>query len=143
MIGQAKDTHRKFYTILCRPHYGTEGVVGEKVKDLEASDIEDLKGELTHRTVLLSWNPLEFQFYCQLDCKRTSRTATWGAEMEDLLVMLGVLLLLAACCGLPILLLRPVRLCNRNRNRPEEISSAQQERMHGINDSDRPTLDRR
>ena len=63
--------------------------------------------------------------------------------MEDLLVMLAVLLLLAACCGLPILLLRPVRLFNRNKNRPEESFSAQEERMHGINDSDRTTLDRR
>ncbi len=63
--------------------------------------------------------------------------------MEDLLVMLAVLLLLVACCGLPILLLRPVRLFNRNKDPQEEISSAQLERMHGINDSDQSTLDRR
>ena len=63
--------------------------------------------------------------------------------MEDLLVMLAVLLLFAACCGLPILLLGPVRLFNGNKNLREEISSAEQERIHGTNDSDRPTLDRR
>ncbi len=63
--------------------------------------------------------------------------------MEDLLVMLAVLLLLAACCGLPILPLGAARLFNWNKNLREEISSAEQERIHGTNDSDRPGLDRR
>jgi len=61
----------------------------------------------------------------------------------DVLVFLLVFLAIAACCGLPILLVGPVRLFNGNKNRQKESSSAQQERMHGINDSDRPTLDRR
>ncbi len=63
--------------------------------------------------------------------------------MENLLVILAVLLLLVACCGLPILLLGAARLFNRNKNLREEISSAEQERIHGTNDSDRLTLDRR
>ncbi len=54
-----------------------------------------------------------------------------------------VFLVVAACCGLPILLLGAARLFNRTKNLQEEISSAQRERMHGTNDSDRPTLDRR
>ena len=36
--------------------------------------------------------------------------------MEDVLVMLAVLLAIAACCRLPILLLGPVRLLNKNQN---------------------------
>ncbi len=54
-----------------------------------------------------------------------------------------VFLAVAACCGLPILLLGAARLFIGNKNRREEISSARQERMHGTNDLDRPTLDRR
>ncbi len=61
----------------------------------------------------------------------------------DALVFLLVLLAIAACCGLPILLLGPARLFNGNKNRQEEISSARQESMHETNDLDRPTLDRR
>ena len=54
-----------------------------------------------------------------------------------------VFLAVAACCGLPILLLGAARLFNGNKNLREEISSAERERIHGTNDSDRPTLDRR
>ncbi len=54
-----------------------------------------------------------------------------------------VFLAVAACCGLPILLLGAARLFNGNKNPLEEISSAEQERIHGTNDSDRPGLDRR
>ncbi len=54
-----------------------------------------------------------------------------------------VFLAVAACCGLPILLLGAARLFNGNKNLREEISSAEQERIYGTNDSDRPTLDRR
>ena len=39
--------------------------------------------------------------------------------MEGVLGAL-VFLAIAACCGLPILLLRPLRLFNRNKNRQEE-----------------------
>ena len=62
--------------------------------------------------------------------------------MEGVLGAL-VFLAIAACCGLPILLLGAARLINGNKNLQEEISSAQQERMQGTNDSGRPTLDRR
>ena len=54
-----------------------------------------------------------------------------------------VFLAVAACCGLPILLLGAAKLFNRNKNLQEEISSAQRETVHGTNDLDRPTLDRR
>ncbi len=63
--------------------------------------------------------------------------------MEDLLVMLAVLLLLAACCGLPILLLRPVRLINGNKNRQGELLGAAGEDVRDKRFLDRPTLDRR
>ena len=62
--------------------------------------------------------------------------------MEGILAAL-VFLAIAACCGLPILLLGAARLFNGNKSRQEEISSAGQERMHETNDLDRPTLDRR
>ncbi len=62
--------------------------------------------------------------------------------MEGVLGAL-VFLAIAACCGLPILLLGAARLFNGNKNPREQIPSAQQERMHGTNDSDRPALDRR
>ena len=52
-----------------------------------------------------------------------------------------VFLAIAACCGLPILLLGAARLFNGNKNRQEEISSEQQE--HGTSDADRSALDRR
>ena len=57
--------------------------------------------------------------------------------MEGVLGAL-VFLAIAACCGLPLLLLGAARLFNGNKNLQEEISSTQQERMHGANDSDRP-----
>ncbi len=59
--------------------------------------------------------------------------------MEGLLGALAFLAI-AACCGLPILLLGAARLINGNKNRQEEISSARQERMHETNDLDRTTL---
>ncbi len=62
--------------------------------------------------------------------------------MEGVLGAL-VFLAIAACCGLPILLVGAARLFNGNKNLREEISSAEQERIHGTNDSDRPGLDRR
>ncbi len=62
--------------------------------------------------------------------------------MEGVLGTLAFLAI-AACCGLPILLLGAARLINGNKNRQEESSSARQERMHETNDLDRPTLDRR
>ena len=52
-----------------------------------------------------------------------------------------VFLAIAACCGLPILLLGAARLFNRNKNRQEEISSARQERMVQATGLARPTLD--
>ncbi len=61
----------------------------------------------------------------------------------DALVFLLVLLAIAACCGLPILLLGAARLFNRTKNLQEEIFSAQREKTHGTNDSDRSKLDRR
>ena len=73
------------------------------------------------------------------------RLETGGSseEMEGLLVMLAVLLVVATCCGLPILLLGAARLFKGNKNRKDEILSLQQERMLETNDLVRPTLDRR
>ena len=53
-------------------------------------------------------------------------------------VLLGALafLAIAACCGLPVLILGVVRLFNRNKSRQEGIPSVQRARMHGTNDSD-------
>ncbi len=48
--------------------------------------------------------------------------------MEGVLGAL-VFLAIAACCGLPILLLGAAKLLNGNKNRREEIPSARQERM--------------
>ena len=47
--------------------------------------------------------------------------------MEGILGAL-VFLAIAACCGLPILLLGAARLFNGNKNRQEEIPSGHQER---------------
>ncbi len=60
--------------------------------------------------------------------------------MEGVLGALA-LLAIAACCGLPILLLGAARLFNRNNNRQAKISSAGQERMLEANGLTRPTLD--
>ncbi len=60
--------------------------------------------------------------------------------MEGILAAL-VFLAIAACCGLPILLLGAARLFNGNKNRQEEISSLQQERMLEATGLARPTLD--
>ena len=61
--------------------------------------------------------------------------------MEGVLMMLAVLLVMAACCGLPILLLGPASLFNRNKNRQEEIPSTRQERIPEATGFARPTLD--
>ena len=45
--------------------------------------------------------------------------------MESLLVIPAVVLVVAACCGLPILLVGAVALFNRNKKGKEEIPSAQ------------------
>ncbi len=60
--------------------------------------------------------------------------------MEGVLGALAFLAI-AACCGLPILLLGAARLFNRNNNRQAKISSAGQERMLEANGLARPTLD--
>ena len=41
--------------------------------------------------------------------------------MESLLVIPAVVLVVAACCGLPILLLGAARLFDRNKNQQEEL----------------------
>ncbi len=60
--------------------------------------------------------------------------------MEGVLGAL-VFLAIAACCGLPILLVGAARLFNGNKNLREEISSARQERMPEATGLARPTLD--
>ena len=65
-----------------------------------------------------------------------------GGNMEGVSGAL-VFLVVAACCGLPILLLGAARLFNRTKNLQEEIFSAQREKTHGTNDSDRSKLGRR
>ena len=62
--------------------------------------------------------------------------------MEGLLGALAFLAI-AACCGLPVLLLGAARLFNRNKNRQEEIPSLQREMMLQGNGLARPTLDPR
>ncbi len=62
--------------------------------------------------------------------------------MEGLLGAL-VFLAIAACCGLPVLLLGAARLFNRDKNRQEEIPSLQQETILQGNGLSRPTLDPR
>ncbi len=62
--------------------------------------------------------------------------------MEGLLGGLAFLAI-AACCGLPVLLLGAARLFNRDENRQEEIPSLQQETMLQAKGLARPTLDPR
>ena len=60
--------------------------------------------------------------------------------MEGVLGAL-VFLAIAACCGLPILLLGAARVFKGNKNPQEEISSARQERMPEATGLALPTLD--